>query len=137
MPLNRFKMENEIYKKTFKRDTSFFDVYDIIAPLGEVLVESEDGYLISAMSYSRKEEERQVSYDIVKARYEEHIAELNEYTEARNEKVDKIAELNTEIENLDDALDETNSIVNYYESELINEEDLIDVEEEEEDERSN
>jgi len=137
MPLNRFKMENEIYKKTFKRDTSFFDVYDIIAPLGEVLVESEDGYLISAMSYSRKEEERQVSYDIVKARYEEHIAELNEYTEARNEKVDKIAELNTEIENLDDALDETNSIVNYYESELINDEDLIDVEEEEEDERSN
>jgi septal ring factor EnvC (AmiA/AmiB activator) len=130
-------MENEIYKKTFKRDTSFFDVYDIIAPLGEVLVESEDGYLISAMSYSRKEEERQVSYDIVKARYEEHIAELNEYTEARNEKVDKIAELNTEIENLDDALDETNSIVNYYESELINDEDLIDVEEEEEDERSN
>jgi hypothetical protein len=127
-------MEKEVYKTTVKRDDMFFDVYEIIAPLGEVLIE-EDGELVSKQSYSKQEEERQVGYNIVLARYEEFVSERNDATDLRNEKIDSIDALNKEIEQIDSEIEEDEDQIKYYEVNLINEEDVIEeAEEVEEDE---
>jgi len=115
-------MESETYIKTIKRDDAFFDVYQIVAPLGEVLVE-EDNELVNKMSYSSKEEEKQVEYQNVKIRYDEYISERNDYITNKEEKLEEINGLEEELEDIDKEIGSLDEQINYYESTLINEDD--------------